>query len=76
MSSIVKFRSASARLHSALSALPRTSLLVAAAFLAHPSVADAADLTWDADTATAGAQEGSGTWNTSNTNWWKAWFAN
>ncbi len=70
MSSIVKFRSASARLHSALSALPRTSLLVAAAFLAHPSVADAADLTWDADTATAGAQEGSGTWNTSNTNWW------
>ncbi len=29
-----------------------------------------AQLSWDADTATAGAQDGSGIWNTSNTNWW------
>lgn len=29
-----------------------------------------AQLSWDADTATTGAQEGAGTWNTSNTNWW------
>ena len=29
-----------------------------------------AQLSWDSDTATAGAQDGAGTWNTSNTNWW------
>jgi len=29
----------------------------------------AATLTWDADTGTAGIQDGSGTWNTANTNW-------
>lgn len=27
-------------------------------------------LTWDADTGTSGAQDGAGSWNTSNTNWW------
>ena len=31
---------------------------------------DAASLTWDADTGTTAAQDGAGTWNTSNTNWW------
>jgi fibronectin-binding autotransporter adhesin len=32
----------------------------------------AADLTWDSDTSTSGAQDGGGTWTsaTSNTNWW------
>ena len=34
------------------------------------SIAQAAVLTWDADTTTPGAQDGAGTWNTSNTNWW------
>ncbi|WP_395736335.1 beta strand repeat-containing protein [Prosthecobacter sp.] len=29
-----------------------------------------AQLTWDADTATAGVQEGNGTWNTTLTNWY------
>lgn len=29
-----------------------------------------AQLTWDSDTVTTGPQDGSGTWNTSNTNWW------
>lgn len=32
--------------------------------------ANGANLIWDADTATSGVQEGAGTWNTSNTNWW------
>lgn len=30
----------------------------------------AAVLTWDADTATTGAQDGTGTWDTTNPNWW------
>ncbi|MCS7305198.1 MAG: autotransporter-associated beta strand repeat-containing protein, partial [Thermoguttaceae bacterium] len=34
------------------------------------SQAQAAVLTWDANTAVSGAQDGSGTWNTSNNNWW------
>lgn len=29
-----------------------------------------ATLTWDSSTSTTGAQDGAGTWNTSNTNWW------
>lgn len=29
-----------------------------------------ANLTWDSNTSTTGAQDGAGTWNTSNTNWW------
>ncbi|MCU0794791.1 MAG: autotransporter-associated beta strand repeat-containing protein [Akkermansiaceae bacterium] len=29
-----------------------------------------ANLTWDADAVTSGAQDGAGTWNTINTNWW------
>jgi fibronectin-binding autotransporter adhesin len=33
------------------------------------SPSQAQTLTWDANTATAGAQDGAGSWNTSNTNW-------
>lgn len=29
-----------------------------------------AQKTWDANTTTTGAQDGGGTWNTANTNWW------
>jgi fibronectin-binding autotransporter adhesin len=29
-----------------------------------------AQITWDSNTSTTGAQDGAGTWNTSNTNWW------
>jgi fibronectin-binding autotransporter adhesin len=32
--------------------------------------ASAVPLTWDADPATAGAQDGAGTWDTVGTNWW------
>jgi autotransporter-associated beta strand protein len=32
--------------------------------------AQAASLTWDADTVTAGAQDGNGTWDQTNTNYW------
>lgn len=32
--------------------------------------ASAADVTWDANTSTTGAQDGAGTWNTINSNWW------
>src|SRR5438874_12091894 len=39
------------------------------AIIASVNVAFAADLQWDANTGTAGAQDGSGTWDTSNTNW-------
>jgi fibronectin-binding autotransporter adhesin len=29
-----------------------------------------ANLTWDSNTGTTGAQDGAGAWNTTNTNWW------
>ena len=32
--------------------------------------ADAATLTWDADPAAVGAQDGAGAWNIVTTNWW------
>ncbi len=35
-----------------------------------PLVLRAANLTWDADTATPGAQDGSGTWDAITANWW------
>ena len=44
--------------------------LAAAALAFTCQSALAANLTWDADTGTAGAQAGSGTWDTTNTNWW------
>lgn len=34
------------------------------------TVAVPATVTWDGDTGTTGAQDGSGTWNSSNANWW------
>jgi autotransporter-associated beta strand protein len=34
------------------------------------AIAHAATLTWDANTATAGAQDGSGTWDATANNWW------
>lgn len=45
------------------------AVLAATCALAGTRAALAADVTWDADTAAAGAQDGSGAWNTSNTNW-------
>lgn len=35
-----------------------------------PATISAATYTWDADTGTTGIQDGSGDWNTANTNWW------
>jgi len=43
-------------------------LLFAVALLFAGSV-HAVDLAWDANTGTAGAQDGAGTWSTANTNW-------
>ena len=37
---------------------------------AHVTVAQPVSLTWDTDTGTSGGQAGSGTWDTSNSNWW------
>ena len=49
-------------------------IAVVAAFVALASIsmlpARAASLTWDANTGTTGAQDGNGTWDTTNTNWW------
>lgn len=36
----------------------------------------AASLTWDANTGTTGAQDGSGNWDTTSTNWWTTGLAN
>ena len=38
--------------------------------LASAPLVSAANLTWDADTGTSGAQDGAGTWSTNNANWW------
>lgn len=35
-----------------------------------PLLSPAANLTWDANTGLTGAQDGSGTWDAANTNWW------
>lgn len=40
-----------------------------AAWIGSAEVVFSADIVWDADTGTAGAQDGSGSWNSSNTNW-------
>jgi autotransporter-associated beta strand protein len=52
--------------------LPLTSwlALVATLLCLAASMVQAADRTWDADSATAGSQDGDGAWNTANTNWW------
>ncbi len=47
---------------------PKSVLALLAASL--PMLASAANLTWDANTATTGAQDGSGTWDTTANNWW------
>jgi autotransporter-associated beta strand protein len=47
-----------------------TNQLVIATNSTVPFVYTIADLTWDADPATAGAQDGSGTWDGVLTNWW------
>lgn len=39
-------------------------------FAAANPYSEAANLTWDADTSTTGPQAGSGTWDTTNNNWW------
>lgn len=44
-------------------------MVAIAAALAAPSL-NAATLTWDADPSVSGAQDGSGEWNTTSTNWW------
>lgn len=46
------------------------ALAYAAATLSGPQAALGATVTWDADTGTGGAQDGSGIWDTSNPNWW------
>lgn len=48
----------------------RAGLGLLAVVLASAAMAGGATLTWDADTATTGAQDGGGAWNTSGTNWW------
>jgi len=49
--------------------LPVGMSLVALALVLLSAPALAATLTWDADTVTAGAQDGAGTWNTALNNW-------
>ena len=52
--------------------LPRLRAVALIALLAPPLAphARAAMLLWDADPATAGAQDGAGTWDAVGTNWW------
>lgn len=51
--------------------MSRARTIAAAALLAAVSAgAPAANLEWDVTTGTAGAQGGTGTWNTTNTFWW------
>jgi fibronectin-binding autotransporter adhesin len=46
------------------------ALRIVPALVALCVAASAAPLTWDGDPATAGPQDGPGTWNSANTNWW------
>ncbi len=48
----------------------RIACLLAASLLLVGGPAPALVLTWDANTGVAGAQDGAGTWNTANNNWW------
>ena len=58
----------------ALSALKasilKLSIITGLAVIAGTLGTQAADLTWDADTGTTGAQDGVGNWNTVANNWW------
>jgi autotransporter-associated beta strand protein len=52
---------------------PKRFILVALALLVQLAlvpVAPAATLTWDTNSVTAGAQDGSGNWDTNTANWW------
>ena len=54
-----------------MNSILRSLLICAAALVVYPAGLFAqANPTWDATTGTTGAQDGAGTWNTSNTNWW------
>ena len=46
------------------------SLLVVATVIGLGTVTHAANLTWDADTGTTGAQDGGGTWTSGGAGWW------
>ena len=46
------------------------SLLVVATAIGLATVTHAANLTWDADTVTTGAQDGGGTWTAGGAGWW------
>ena len=46
------------------------SLLVVATVISLATVTHAANLTWDADTLTTGAQDGGGTWTAGGAGWW------
>ena len=48
----------------------KTSILMCLAIIAGTFAVHATDLTWDADTVTTGAQDGTGNWNTLASNWW------
>lgn len=54
--------------------------VVAAVLLAGPTAFGQSTFTWDVVSGTSGPQDGAGTWNSSNTNWWNgstnvAWTA-
>jgi autotransporter-associated beta strand protein len=49
---------------------PIAALLAAALALGAAAAPASASLIWDANPGVAGAQDGSGTWNTTNDNWW------
>jgi fibronectin-binding autotransporter adhesin len=48
----------------------QTHLAIALALSLVPALAPAANLTWDANPALTGAQDGSGTWDTVTNTWW------
>ena len=50
--------------------LTMPGVLTLLAILSAGTAQAATSLTWDADTVTAGAQDGDGTWNQTNTNYW------
>lgn len=49
---------------------PKTPAILAILLTLVPLLSPAANLTWDANTAQTGAQDGSGTWDATGTNWW------
>jgi len=49
---------------------PQTLPLIAIILALFPALSPAANLTWDANSGLAGAQDGSGTWDTNTATWW------